>query len=58
MESAYSKERKQRRQVESDVHVLNARIDDLAKSDAKLKKWEARKPKIDHYLRVVGDMAE
>ena len=58
IEAAYSRERKQRRQVQSELLDLKARIETLEKGEAQLKKWEARKPVINHYLSVVGEMAK
>ncbi|EMC97119.1 hypothetical protein BAUCODRAFT_67851 [Baudoinia panamericana UAMH 10762] len=58
MQSAYTKERQQRRETEQQVLVLEARVEKLAKLEAKLQKWEARKPAINHYLAVVTYMSE
>jgi len=58
VESAYSKERKQRRQVQSELLDVKARVETLEKGESQLKKWEARKPVINHYLSVVGEMAK
>ena len=57
MKASYSKERKQRRQVQSEVLEAKKRIETLEKSEAKLKKWEDRKHSINHYLDLVGKMA-
>ncbi|KAK6396764.1 hypothetical protein LTR65_008662 [Meristemomyces frigidus] len=57
MEAAYSKERKHRRQTQAEVLELRARVEDLGKGEAQLKKWELRKPLINHYLGAVGEMA-
>lgn len=57
LESAYSKERKQRRQVQAEVLSLRARVGDVEAKDAQLQKWEARRPLINHYLGVVAKMA-
>ena len=58
MENAYSKERKVRKQTQLDFNDLKARLDTLEETEAKLKKWEDRKPMINHYLAVVGVMAK
>ncbi|RMY54067.1 hypothetical protein D0865_04933 [Hortaea werneckii] len=57
MEAAYGKERKQRRQIQNEVLDLKSRIEELEKCEARLAKWESRKPIINHYLSIVGDMA-
>ncbi|KAK5127574.1 hypothetical protein LTR85_006914 [Meristemomyces frigidus] len=57
MEAAYSKERKQRRQIQAEVLELRTRVEELEKGETQLKKWEARKPLINHYLGAVGEMA-
>ena len=58
MENACSKERKLRKQAQLDVNDLKARLDMLENTEAKLKKWEDRKPMINHYLAAVGVMAK
>ena len=58
MEAAFSKERKQRRQVQAEVIEQKERIAELEKLEVKLNKWEARKPIINHYLAAVNDMAK
>ena len=58
METAYSKERKQRHQAQSEVLNLKERIETSVKSEAKLKKWERREPAINHYLGLVAKMAK
>lgn len=58
MEAAYGKERKQRRQIQNEVLDLKSRIEELEKCEARLAKWESRKPIINHYLGIVGDMAK
>jgi flagellar motility protein MotE (MotC chaperone) len=57
METAFSKERKQRRQVQQEVLDLKSRLEDLEEKEVKLQKWEARKDVINHYLKVVNVMA-
>lgn len=57
VEAAYTKERKQRRQVQAEILELRARVEELEISEVRLKKWEARKPRINHYLAVFGEMA-
>jgi len=44
--------------MQSEMHSLQARLSELEASEAKLNKWESRKPMIHHYLAVVHDMAE
>ncbi|RMY74171.1 hypothetical protein D0864_10073 [Hortaea werneckii] len=58
MEAAYVKERKQRRQIQNEVLDLKGKIEELEKCEARLAKWESRKPIINHYLGIVGDMAK
>ncbi|KAI6829357.1 hypothetical protein KC332_g6892 [Hortaea werneckii] len=58
MEAAYGKERKQRRQIQNEVLALKSKIEELEKCEARLAKWESRKPIINHYLGIVGDMAK
>lgn len=58
MEAAYSKERKQRRQIQAEVLDQKSRLDELEKLEAQLRKWEKRKPLINHYLGLVGEMAK
>ncbi|KAI7191191.1 hypothetical protein KC316_g6896, partial [Hortaea werneckii] len=58
MEAAYGKERKQRRQIQNEVLDLKSKIEGLEKCEARLAKWESRKPVINHYLGIVGDMAK
>ncbi|KAI6879155.1 hypothetical protein KC360_g8154 [Hortaea werneckii] len=58
MEAAYGKERKQRRQIQNEVLDLKSKIEELEKCEAQLAKWESRKPVINHYLGIVGDMAK
>ncbi|KAK5679813.1 hypothetical protein LTS10_007761 [Elasticomyces elasticus] len=57
METAYSEEHKQHAHVQQEVLNLKARNETLEAADAKLQKWEARKPVINHYLQVVHDMS-
>lgn len=56
LETSFSKERKQRRESQSNALTLAARMEHLEEVESKLKMWEARKPKIFHYLGVFGDM--
>ena len=56
MEAAFSKERKQRRQVQAEVIEQKERIAELGKLEVKLNKWEARKPVINHCLAAVSDL--
>ncbi|RMZ02840.1 hypothetical protein D0862_05885 [Hortaea werneckii] len=58
MESAYGKERKQRRHIQNEVLDLKSKIEELEKCETRLAKWESRKPIINHYLGIVGDMAK
>ncbi|KAI7337575.1 hypothetical protein KC315_g2206 [Hortaea werneckii] len=58
MEAAYGKERKQRRQMQNEVLDLKSKIEELEECEARLAKWESRKPVINHYLGIVGDMAK
>lgn len=56
MEKALSKERKQRRQLHTEVQDFQVRVERLDQVETSLKQWEARKPKIFHYLGVFGEM--
>lgn len=56
MESSCTKERKQRRQLQSQALDLQKRLEHLQEIELKLKMWETRKPKIYHYLGVFGQM--
>ena len=58
MEAAFSKERKQRRQVQSELQELKNRVESLEKCEAKLKKWQDREPEINHYLHMFALMAQ
>lgn len=57
LEAAHSKERKERRRVQSEVLELKAREQEFESTEAGLRKWEGRKPVINHYLAAVGEMA-
>ena len=57
-EASNSKERKQRRQIQSEVLELKTRVETLQKAEAELQKWESRKDVINHYLGIVGHMAK
>lgn len=46
MESACSKERKYRRQLQSELQPLQQRIESLEEREAEWKKWEERRPMI------------
>ena len=56
MEAAYSKERKQRRQLQTEHLASKSQLSDLENTRAKLEMWEKRKPKIFHYLGVFSEM--
>lgn len=58
METAYSKERKGRRLVQSELLEMKTRVESLEISEAKLKKWEDRKPVIEHYVKTFPRMAK
>lgn len=55
-EAAFSKERKQRRQLQSDVMDFESRLERFEEVQSKLEMWESRKPKIYHYLGIFGEM--
>lgn len=46
MEAACSKERKHRRQLQSELQALQERIEGLEQREVEWKKWEERKPMI------------
>lgn len=56
MEIAFAKERKQRRQLQSNMLEAQARLERLQEIGSKLKKWEDRKPAIYHCLGAFGEM--
>ena len=56
IESAYSKERKQRRQALSEVQDLKKRVEALETCEAQLKKWEERKERIYGLCDTVGKL--
>lgn len=55
-EMAFSKERKQRRQLQTDLTNQQMRLERLDVLEKEIKQWQARKPKIFHYLGVFGTM--
>lgn len=55
-ETAFAKERKQRRQVQAEALNLQSRLERFEKIESKLNMWESRKPKIFHYLGIFGEM--
>ncbi|KAF2864073.1 hypothetical protein K470DRAFT_51595 [Piedraia hortae CBS 480.64] len=57
MEAAYIEKMEQCRNLESEVMELRARESEIKGKQEQLEKWEARKPVIHHYLRVVKEMA-
>ena len=57
-ETALGKDHKQRCKVQAELQNLTARLQTLEVVEAKLKKWEDRKPVIHHYLGLVGKMAK
>lgn len=56
LEASCTKERKQRRQLQSQALDLQKRLEHLQEVETKLEMWETRKPKIYHYLGVFGQM--
>ncbi|TKA65840.1 hypothetical protein B0A55_09121 [Friedmanniomyces simplex] len=57
METSYSRQHKQRRHLQQEILELKARVEAMEGAEAKLRKWEARKPLIHHYLQAVNDMS-
>ena len=58
MEAAYSKERKSRRRLESEQAALRSEVESLRTVEARMKKWEARKPAINHYMNAFTEMTK
>lgn len=56
LEAACSKERNQRRQLQSNLQDRQAEVERMRGVESKLKQWEARKPVITHYLGIFGDI--
>ena len=56
IESAYSKERKQRRHAQSEMQELKKRAEALETCEAQLKKWEQRKERIYGLCDTVGKL--
>ena len=54
---AQSRERKRRQSMQVELTELQNRVKDLEDSAKQLKKWEDRKPVINHYLQAVSLMA-
>ena len=52
LEAECSKERKRRRQIQADLVELKAKVANHARADAKLKDWEDRRARINHYLKL------
>ena len=57
-ERSCAQEQRLRRQAQADLVQLKDRVRVLEKSDVHLKKWEARKPMIEHYLGYTEAMAK
>ena len=58
MEKSYSAECRQRQQLQQDLDRLKSVVADLEQDASKLRKWEARKPLINHYLAAIEPMSE
>jgi flagellar motility protein MotE (MotC chaperone) len=58
MAESYSKERKARRRLQSEQQELRQRMEALQKAEAQLKKWEDRKPLINHYMNGFTEMTK
>ena len=56
MEAAYSKERKQRRQMQAELQEMKKRVETLESCETELKKWEGRKAKIHEVCSTVGKL--
>ena len=57
-EAALSKERKIRKKLQSEQAELQKKIESLQKAEAQLKKWEDRKPVINHYMNAFTEMTK
>lgn len=57
-EAALSKERKTRKRQQSEQAELQKKVEVLQKAEAQLKKWEDRKPVINHYMNAFTEIAK
>ncbi|KAK5116620.1 hypothetical protein LTR62_007294 [Meristemomyces frigidus] len=57
MHNEYLKEHKLRMHIQHDLDAAKAKLLDFNSMQAKLQKWETRKPVINHYLSIVHDMS-
>lgn len=53
-----SKERKTRKRLQSEQVEMQNRVAALQKMEAKVMKWEDRKPVINHYMNAFPEMAK
>lgn len=58
IEAAFAKERKQRRQLQTDLLEAQAQLEQLQGVQSKLKMWESRKPAIYHCLGAFPEMTQ
>ena len=56
--AALSKERKARKRLQSEQVELQNRVAVLQKMEAEVKKWEDRKPVINHYMKAFPEMTK
>jgi uncharacterized protein YlxW (UPF0749 family) len=56
--AALSNERKARKRLQSEQFELQTRVAALQKMKAQVKKWEDRKPIINHYMKAFPEMAK
>ncbi|KAJ9631999.1 hypothetical protein H2203_000400 [Taxawa tesnikishii (nom. ined.)] len=52
-----SREKNERRQLQSQAQHLKARITELESAEKALRRWKEKEPAINHYLKVLTDMA-
>lgn len=57
LETAYSKERKERRQLQTELLALENQVGLLKEAEAELHKWQDKKPEILHCLGAFGEMS-
>lgn len=57
-EAAVSKERKIRKRLQLEQAKQQKKIESMQKAEAHLKKWEDRKPVINHYMNAFSEMTK
>lgn len=57
-EAALAKERKTRKQLQSEQVEMQDKVHALKKVEARLKNWEERKPMINHYMNAFCEVTK